>query len=60
MLESLGFKLDKEVQKEYDLVKKRYSNDQMITQKIEENLDIASFIRKSEKMWDGGYAICGI
>ncbi|MGB4415753.1 MAG: amidophosphoribosyltransferase [Paludibacter sp.] len=60
MLESLGFKLDKEVQKEYDKLKLRYTNDLVITKKIEENLDIASFIRKSEKMWDGGYAICGM
>lgn len=60
MLESLGFTLDKEVQKEYDLLKQRYTNDRVITQKIEENLRIASFIRKSEKMWDGGYAICGM
>jgi len=60
MLESLGFQLDQEVQKEYDIIKKRYSNDLVITQKIEENLDIASFIRKSEKMWDGGYVICGM
>ena len=60
MLESLGFTLDKEVQKEYDLLKQRYTNDRIITQKIEGNLRIASFIRKSEKMWDGGYAICGM
>ncbi|HRZ96152.1 MAG TPA: amidophosphoribosyltransferase [Paludibacter sp.] len=60
MLESLGFMLDKEVQKEYDKLKQRYTNDLIITRKIEENLDIASFIRKSEKMWDGGYAICGM
>lgn len=60
MLESLGFMLDKEVQKEYDIIKKRYTNDLVITNKIEENLDIASFIRKSEKLWDGGYAICGM
>ncbi len=60
MLESLGFKLDQEVQKEYDKIKKRYTNDITITRKIEENLDIASFIRKSEKMWDGGYVICGM
>ena len=60
MLESLGFKLDQEVQKEYDKIKQRYSNDLVITQKIEENLDIASFIRKSEKLWDGGYVICGM
>ena len=60
MLESLGFQLDQEVQKEYDMIKQRYSNDLIITQKIEENLDIASFIRKSEKSWDGGYVICGM
>lgn len=60
MLESLGFMLDKEVQAEYDNLCKRYSNDKVITQKIEENLEIASFIRKSEKLWDGGYAICGM
>jgi len=60
MLESLGFQLDREVQKEYDKIKQRYTNDITITQKIEENLDIASFIRKSEKLWDGGYVITGM
>ena len=60
MLESLGNQLDKEVQSEYDQIKQRYSNDVMITQKIEEQLDIPSFIRKSEKYWDGGYVICGM
>ena len=60
MLESLGFQLDREVQKEYDKIKLRYTNDITITQKIEENLDIASFIRKSEKLFDGGYTICGM
>lgn len=60
MLESLGFMLDKEVQAEYNRIRTRYSNDIVITRKIEENLDIASFIRKSEKHWDGGYAICGM
>lgn len=60
MLESLGNKLDQEVQHEYDFIKQRYSNDLTITRKIEENLDIASFIRKSEKLWDGGYLICGM
>jgi amidophosphoribosyltransferase len=60
MLESLGFMLDKEVQAEYNRIRTRYSNDIIITRKIEENLDIASFIRKSEKQWDGGYAICGM
>ncbi|MDR2840845.1 MAG: amidophosphoribosyltransferase [Paludibacter sp.] len=60
LLEQLGYLLDKEVQSKYDQLKLRYSNDLAITRKIEENLNIASFIRKAEKLWDGGYAICGI
>ncbi len=60
MLEQLGYRLDMEVQKEYDFIKQRYSNDLTITQKIEEQLDIASFIRKSEFMWDGGSVSTGM
>lgn len=60
MLESMGNKLDNEVQAEYNQIKKRYTNDVVISQKIEEQLDIPSFIRKSEKYWDGGYVICGM
>jgi amidophosphoribosyltransferase len=60
MLESLGNKLDNEVQREYEEIKKRYSSDVVITQKIEQQIDIPSFIRKSEKHWDGGYVICGM
>ncbi|VBB43438.1 Amidophosphoribosyltransferase [uncultured Paludibacter sp.] len=60
MLESLGNKLDNEVQAEYEQIKQRYTNDIVITQKIEEQLDIPAFIRKSEKYWDGGYVICGM
>lgn len=60
ILESLGNKLDNEVQAEYNEIKKRYSNDLQITHKIEEQLDIPSFIRKSEKYWDGGYVMSGV
>ncbi len=60
MLESLGSNLDKVVQKAYDKVITRYTNDLTITRKIEENLDIPAFVRKSEKLWDGGYVICGM
>lgn len=60
MLEQMGYKLDMEVQKEYDQIKKRYTNDLKITQKIEEQLDIANVIRKCEKLWDGGYVIGGM
>jgi len=60
MLESLGNQLDREVQHEYDVIKQRYTNDVVITKKIEDQLDIAAFIRKSERYWDGGYVICGM
>ena len=60
MLESLGNKLDNEVQAEYEQIRQRYTNDKIITQKIEEQLDIPSLIRKSEKRWDGGYVISGM
>ncbi len=60
ILESLGNKLDNEVQAEYNEIKKRYSNDIVITRKIEEQIDIPSFIRKSEKHWDGGYVMSGV
>ncbi len=60
MLESLGSRLDKEVQKHYDRLKTTHSDDLRITGKIEENLNIASFIRESEQYWDGGYVICGM
>lgn len=60
MLESMGYRLDQEVQREYELIKKRYSNDIAITHKIEEQLDIATVIRKTESMWDGGYVITGM
>lgn len=60
MLESMGYRLDQEVQREYELIKKRYTNDLAITRKIEEQLDIATVIRKTESMWDGGYVITGM
>ena len=60
MLEQLGYLLDNEVQREYETLKTQYSNKLEITKKIEENLDIASIIRKAEEIWDGGYAICGM
>lgn len=60
ILEQLGYRLDLEVQKEFDAIKRQYADDLQITQKIEEQLDIASIIRKCEYMWDGGYVIAGM
>ncbi|MDR0872408.1 MAG: amidophosphoribosyltransferase [Prevotellaceae bacterium] len=61
MLEIIGHELDKEVEREYENYKQTTGKTNAeITQLIEENLDIAKILRKSEKTWDGGYAIMGL
>ncbi|MBR6309973.1 MAG: amidophosphoribosyltransferase [Paludibacteraceae bacterium] len=60
MLESIGHELDKEVGREYEKARKECDDDMEITRKIEAELDIPTVVRKSEKHWDGGYAICGL
>jgi amidophosphoribosyltransferase len=58
MLETLGHYLDREVQHEYDVLEEKGS--QNIAKVIEEQLDIATVLRKSSASWDGGYTICGL
>ncbi len=61
MLESFGHQLDREVEHEYNKYKQTTNKDNAeITRLIEENLDIASIIRNTEKDWDGGYTIMGL
>jgi amidophosphoribosyltransferase len=61
MLESLGHYLDREVQYQYDhLENKGELNGQQISQMIEERLDIPFLLNRASKLWDGGYALCGL
>lgn len=60
MLETIGHELDKEVEREYEKYKKNHNDSSLITKEIENNLDIGTIVRKSEKDWDGGYAITGL
>ena len=61
MLESFGHQLDREVEREYEKYKRTTSkNNAEITQLIEDNLDISTVIRNTEKDWDGGYTIMGL
>jgi amidophosphoribosyltransferase len=61
MLESLGHYLDREVQYQYDhLENKGELNGQHISQMIEERLDIPFLLNRASKLWDGGYALCGL
>jgi len=58
MLETLGHYLDREVQKEFDILED--NNVQNIAKVIEEQIDIPAILRKSSADWDGGYTICGL
>ncbi|MDR0331969.1 MAG: amidophosphoribosyltransferase [Dysgonamonadaceae bacterium] len=60
MLESIGHHLDREVQFQYDRLDKTGLNGQEISAKIEENLDIPFLLKRASKIWDGGYALCGL
>jgi amidophosphoribosyltransferase len=60
ILEQLGHRLDREVERLY----RQYESDGLkntdITQAIEENIDLANVIGKAASIWDGGYVICGL
>ena len=62
MLETLGHNLDREVQYQYDQSKKAYPNlnGVELSRLIEKNLDISFLLKKASKIWDGGYAVCGL
>ena len=60
MLESLGHYLDREVQYQYDKIEKTSLNGQEVSHLIEEKLDIPFLLKRAGKLWDGGYALCGL
>ncbi len=59
-LEKVGHFLDQE----NELLFRKYKNEgisnDMISHKIEENLDIQNILERASKDWDGGYAIAGL
>lgn len=60
MLEQVGHRLDREVERLFQLYKKEGLTGLSLTRSIEENIDLANVIRSSSKEWDGGYVICGL
>jgi len=60
MLEKVGHFLDNENQTLFDQFKKEGLGNQEITQKIEENLDVAGILEGASKRWDGGYTVAGM
>ena len=60
MLESIGHYLDREVQYQYDHLQESHLSGQRLSHQIEEKLDIPFLLKRASKIWDGGYALCGL
>lgn len=58
LLEQLGFSLDKENGRLYDLFKDECGGQELCS-KIEDNIDIRRVLEPPASGWDGGYVICG-
>ena len=59
LLEQIGYYLDKENQRLYDKFKAEGFDGVALTNKIEDNIDIANVIKEPSKTWDGGFVRCG-
>jgi amidophosphoribosyltransferase len=60
MLEEMGHRLDREVERLYAQYKKEGYKEKDITEAIEDHIDMANVLRTSSKNWDGGYVISGL
>lgn len=59
-MEKIGHFLDKENERIFRIYKEQKLSNDIISQKIQEELNIPSILYESTKKWDGGYAIVGI
>ena len=60
ILEQLGHRLDREVERLYDMYVDEGKKGLDITHAIEENVDMSHVLQEASKDWDGGYVMCGI
>ena len=60
MLEQVGHRLDREVERIFKIAEDKGLKGVEITQYIEDNIDIANVLRTSAPIWDGGYVVGGI
>ena len=60
MLEQVGHRLDREVERVFNLAEAEGLTGMGITNYIEEHIDLANVLRTSSREWDGGYVICGL
>lgn len=60
MLEQVGHRLDREVERLYRQCEEEGLQGMDITHAIEDRVDLANVLRSSSKNWDGGYVVCGL
>ncbi|MDR0834740.1 MAG: amidophosphoribosyltransferase [Candidatus Symbiothrix sp.] len=60
MLEMMGNHLDREVQYQFEKHKEKAKSGDELNQMIAETVDLTYVLKRSAKMWDGGYVICGV
>lgn len=60
LLEQLGHRLDREVERLYEIAKKQGLSGLDITHYIEDHIELANVLRQSSPAWDGGYVMCGL
>ena len=60
MLEQVGHRLDREVERVYVECKASGLEGLDLTHAIEDKLDMANVLRTSSPLWDGGYVMCGL
>lgn len=56
----MGHRLDREVERVYNLATAEGRKVMDITNYIEDNMDVANVLKTSSKVWDGGYVINGL
>ena len=60
LLELMGHRLDREVERNFVIAKENSLEGQDITNYIEDNLDVSNVLKTTMKHFDGGYVICGM
>jgi len=60
ILEQLGHRLDREVERLYSKAKKSKKSPTCMSKYIEQNICIENVLSSAVTMWDGGYVICGL
>ena len=60
MLEQVGHRLDREVERLFNLAEAEGLTGMGVTHYIEDHIDLANVLRTSSKEWDGGYVMCGL